>query len=451
MVEAPYSDVRREALAALADGEPQRAFALFRWTLEYPSALGSTEAWQDALTIFAQICAAMDGDEIVPPALEVARDPDDAAALLGLGIQLIEHSLHGIAATVLTRAHALTPGREQILTELVGALSGSQYHHDACRVLREAGAVIDESFPCRYLLAFNALMTGDIEEPRRLLSALEAMTLAYAGPNNSFLFMVGQLRQMLERAAALSRVSVLDEQDLRGWHFIVNGGLLLHLSPYGFNEGMNGRYAYTHDSEARCLMGICRLQAVLAAWDAAPPRVYVLPHRESGALAHAAAGVLGLPVEPWPEGGSEAPGLIVVYDLDALSGDLLQTLYPHRPGQMLFCHAACWTAEPPFVADVTTYLYQVNKTPWDMGTRPKGDGEPEEPLGEAKVEVDVEELGAKIASAALPEGTLEDLPALIEVAAAMAKATGEAAAGAFRGEGNRRRQRKDSPVKSSHF
>jgi hypothetical protein len=63
----------------------------------------------------------------------------------------------------------------------------------------------------------------------------------------------------------------------------------------------------------------------------------------------------------------------------------------------------------------------------------------------------VEELGAKIARAALPDGALEDLGALVEVAAALAKVTGEAAAGAFRCEGNRRRQRKDSPVKSSHF
>jgi hypothetical protein len=173
----------------------------------------------------------------------------------------------------------------------------------------------------------------------------------------------------------------------------------------------------------------------------------VLPQRESGVLAHAVAGVLGLPAEPWTEGGSEAPGLIVAYDLDALSGDLLQTLYPQRPGQLLFCHAACWTAEPPFVADVTTYLYQMNRTPWEMGSRPEADDEPKETLDEASVE----ELSAKIGSAALEEGALDDLPALVKVAAAVAKVKGEAAAGAFRAEGNRRRQRKDSPVKSSHF
>lgn len=448
MVDTPYSDVRREALAALSARDPQRAFALFRWTLEYPATLESIDAWQDALTVFAQICAAMEGDELVPPARQAARDPDDADALFALGNQLIESSLHGIAATVLTRAHAIAPEREPILIELASALAGSHYNHDACRVLREAGSIVDESFLCRYLLAFNALMTGDVEEPRLLLPALEAMASLDAGPKSSFLFMVGQLRQMLARAAALEGVSALDEQDLRGWHFVVSGGLLLHLSPYGFNEGMNGRYAYTHDAEARCLMGIRRLSAVLAAWKATPPRVYVLPHRESAALAHAVARELRLPAEPWPDDGTEAPGLIVVYDLDALSGDLLQTLYPQHPEQMLFCHAACWTAEPPFVADITTYLYQINKTPWETGLKPEAD---DDALPTTRNDGRVEDLAAKIVGAPLEERALEDLPALIGLATAMAKVTGEAAAGAFRREGNRRRQRKDSPVKSSHF
>ncbi len=432
MVDTPYSDVRREALDALSAGEPQRAFALFRWALEYPGTLLSDEAWRDALSVFAQISAEIAGDEFAEYVRRAANRPDDTINLYELGNQLIEQSLHGIAATVLMRAHQLLPGREQILIELVSALEGSQHNHDACRVLREAGTMVDESFICRYLLAFNELMTGDVDEPRRLLPALEQMAMRDSGPNNSYVFMAGQIRQMIDRAAALEDVSPLDGQDLRGWHFVINGALLLHLSPFGFDEGMNGRYAYTVDSDDRCLAGILRLDAALKAWKLSPPRVFVLPDRPSAVLAHAAARVLDLPAVPWPAGGSESPGLLVVYDLDALDGDLLQTLYPHRPGQILFCHAACWTSEPPFVADVTTYLYQMNKTPW------QADGT-------------VEELAGKIAAAKVAPDALADLPALTEIAEATAKVQGEAAAGAFRRAGNRRRQRKDSPVKSSHF
>jgi hypothetical protein len=432
MLDTPYSDVRKEALDALSAGEPQRAFALFRWALEYPGTLLSDDAWRDALSVFAQISAEIADDEFAEHVRRAANRPNDTINLYELGNQLIEQSLHGIAATILTRAHQLLPGREQILTELVCALEGSHHNHEACRVLREAGSIVDESFLCRYLLAYNALMTGDIEEPRRLLPALSEMARKDSGPNNSFLFMAGQIGQMLDRAAVLADVSPLDGQDLRGWHFIINGGLLLHLSPYGFDEGMNGRYAYTHDSDDRCLAAIRRLDAALKAWKIAPPRVFVVPDRESTILAHAVARVLDLPAEPWPEGGSESPGLLVVYDLDTLDGDLLQTLYPHRPGQILFCHAACWTAEPPFVADVTTYLYQINKAAWQAEGR-------------------VEELAEKIVTAKLTPEALSDLPALIEIAEATAKVKGEAEAGALRREGNRRRQRKDSPVKSSHF
>src|SRR5262245_12179790 len=168
MVDTPYSDVRREALDALSAGEPQRAFALFRWALEYPGTLPSDDAWRDALSIFAQIAAEMADDEFAEYVRRAANRPDDTINLYELGNQLIEQSLHGIAATVLMRAHQLLPGREQILIELVAALEGSQNNHDACCVLRDAGTMVEESFVCRYLLAYNAMMTGDVEEPEQL-------------------------------------------------------------------------------------------------------------------------------------------------------------------------------------------------------------------------------------------------------------------------------------------
>jgi hypothetical protein len=449
MLKTPYPDVRREALLALAAGDPQRAFSLFRWALEYPGHLGSYEAFQDALWVFAQIAAAIAEEEFAKHVEKAARDPNDVEALVALGAELIDQSLHGIAATLLARAHALEPGREAILVDFIHALEGIHQNHEACRVLREAGRAVEESFVCRNLLAFNALMAGDIEEPRRLLPALEAMAQRRSAPDNNFYYLARQLRQMLERAAAVRDVSLLDERDLRGWHFIINGGLLLHLSPYGFYEGMNGRYAYTHDSEARCFEAILRLEAVLSAFQIVPPRVYVLPDRDSAVLAHATAHLLEVPAEPWASGGSERPGLIVAYDLDRLDADVLQTLSPQRPGQLLFCHASCWTAEPPFVADITTYFYQRNKAPWQTGIVPviaddeRGSDRPTEDATET--------LAARILSATLEEGALADLPALLEFAAAMAKLSGDAAAGAFRAGGNRRRQRKDSPVKSSHL
>src|SRR5262249_55251727 len=141
----------------------------------------------------------------------------------------------------------------------------------------------------------------------------------------------------------------------RGWHFVLTGGLLLHLSPYGFDV-MRGRYAFVQDSEATCLEGIRRLEAVLGALELGPPRVLVLEDRASAILGHAAAEVLRLPVASWP---SDEPGLIVAYDLASL-GDL-QSLREYRPGQILWGHASCWTEVQPVAADFVTFLHQQNR------------------------------------------------------------------------------------------
>jgi len=47
-------------------------------------------------------------------------------------------------------------------------------------------------------------------------------------------------------------VTSLDRQDLRGWHYVLTGGILASLSPYGFDDGMTGRWAYLSDSVSRC-------------------------------------------------------------------------------------------------------------------------------------------------------------------------------------------------------
>jgi hypothetical protein len=57
---------------------------------------------------------------------------------------------------------------------------------------------------------------------------------------------------MLARAGIAHAVTSLDRQDLRGWHYVLTGGILASLSPYGFDDGMTGRWAYLSDSVSRC-------------------------------------------------------------------------------------------------------------------------------------------------------------------------------------------------------
>jgi hypothetical protein len=223
----------------------------------------------------------------------------------------------------------------------------------------------------------------------------------------------------------------------------------LHLSPYGLDEGMHGRYCYTQDSAGRCLEGVRRVAAVLEAWRVTPSRVFALPDRNSAALALACGRLLSVPVEPWPDGGSEAEGLVAAYDLATVEASVVQALAEHRPGQILWSHAAGWTREPPFAADLTTYLYQFNVGPWDGGLRVNAETNNPEPA--PPEEGTPEELAARIAEAELEPGALDDLSALATLARAVRTVPGEHGPGALRRGGQRRRQWENSPVPSNYF
>jgi hypothetical protein len=283
-----YPEARQTALESLDRGDAREAFSKFRWAMEYPGQVGDDPGrWRDALTVFGRIATALAGDEFGALVHRATLDPDHVQALYDLGYGLIEQGLNGIAATVLARANLLAPSQESIVAELACALERDLRFHEACRFLREAPELVEQSFLCRYLLAYNALMTGDLIEPREMIRGLDP------GADPTRVALADRIRQMLTRADAVRGVTPPNETDLRGWHFVLTGGVLLHLSSFGFEDAMRGRYAHTQDDPARCLEGIRRLDAVLDAWSIRPERVWLLPDPDSAGLGCAAGRVLG--------------------------------------------------------------------------------------------------------------------------------------------------------------
>ena len=440
-----YAAAKSKSLELLAAGDARGAFNEFRWQLEYP---GKVEPRQfaEALTTLAQISAKITGPDWAAHVHRAARRPNDVQALFDCGYQLIEQSLHGIAATVLLRAHKLDPAAEGVLSELTIALEGAGLNAEACRVLRGAPDLLRESSTCRYLLAFNTLMTADIDGARREIERVRVP----AGNDNAAI-MVGNVRDMLARADAIRDVTPLNDTDLRGWHAVVTGSLLLHLSPFGMDDGMSGRYAFTSDSESRVLEGINRLVAALDAWEKRPPRVLMLPGRESEALAVAAGEVLSLGVERFPL-HKHVEGLVVAYDLSSQPMEVLDVLAQHRTNRLLWSHATEWTSEGPFASDATTFLYQINHTPWQAG-RLRMDPEAGEAVKEQEAPGTARELADAVLNAECDLEAMSDLDALTKLAKAMRRLASDnpTAFGAFRTAGPRLRQRPDSPVKSSRF
>ncbi len=149
---------------------------------------------------------------------------------------------------------------------------------------------------------------------------------------------------------------------LRGWHYVLTGGLVAHHSPYGYDEPMHGRYAWLADSLDRIATGLQRVLPLARVLDV--PCVYAPPGRGHEIVATAAAAVLGVPVAPWPAVGVPAPGLVVIYDLADVAIADVQRLVQRREGQLVFAHASPWTSDCPIAPDITTLLYQSLVAPW---------------------------------------------------------------------------------------
>jgi hypothetical protein len=425
----------------LTTGDAREALAALRPLLAYPAAPEGA-LLREALGLLSEIGEELVGDQL-RDLLAWARDHDDPEALYDAGYALYEQKLHDLAATLLDRANRLSPGSATVVTELAANLEALLLHARAAAVLRASGLVETEPM-CAYLYGYNALLSGDLEAARPIAAALRELA------DESVAYMGGALAGMVARADAVRAAGQLGEADLAGWHLALNGAVLTHLSPHGFDEPMRGRYAFFCDSPGHVREGLDRLAVVLGAAGIAPPRVFALPDRSSRIVARAAAQRLGVPWEPWPAGGDDRPGVIVAYDLDLVgSGDALEQLRDHRPGQVLFAHASCWTDPFPYAPDVTTYLYQTNLAPWDAQlTRDPETGEvkPGEPDDAPE-----EELAARIVAAAGADesvSTRDELAALVRAARTV---PGDAAAGLFRNGGPRLRQRAGSPVRSNRF
>jgi hypothetical protein len=219
---------------------------------------------------------------------------------------------------------------------------------------------------CQYLYAFNAAMTGRLDVTRATLARLEVTADA---PETET--MRGAIEAIIERADRVAGVCALDDKDLRGWQYVLTGSLVIHQSPYGFDEPMHGRYAWLQDSNARIATAIDRLKPL--AGDV--PCVYAPAGRDHEILAHAVAKRLDLPLAEWPTIGVPAPGLVVVYDLAELPRAELTRLLPRRTDQILFAHASPWTSDFPIAPDITTLLYQSIVAPWAEHVTTAGRGD----------------------------------------------------------------------------
>jgi hypothetical protein len=317
----------------------------------------------------------------------VVADPDSPDRLYDLGFALIDAGVPAVAATVLWRCLSLVGDSEEVVCELVSALETAMAYEDAFAILAERAALREGSFLCQYLYAFDAAMTGRLDVVREVVGKLDATTPEHVS-------MKSTIERILERVDQVAGLAKLDRSDLRGWHYVLTGGLLLHRSVHGFPDPMNGRFAWLQDSYERIATGLDRLRGLVAS----VPCVYAVEGRDHEILAHAVAQRLGLPLAPWPTIGVPAPGLIVAYSLGELPRSTLSVLSQRRADQILFAHHSPWTHDFPIAPDVTTLLAQALRKPWDEWVKidPTTHDVARTPADDRPVEV----IGAEIAASA---------------------------------------------------
>jgi hypothetical protein len=349
------SDDDLAAIAGLiSDGDDQQAFARLRSRMNWPRGkdLPELAAW---VGLLGKLARGRESTALAELSAAVVRDPDSPDRLYDLGYGLIDAGTPAIAATVLWRCLQLVGDSEEVVCELVSALESALAHEDAFAILDAREPLRARSFMCQYLYAFNAAMTGRLDVTRATFDRLEVTPDA---PETEV--MRSAIAAIIDRADRVRGACSLDAKDLRGWQYVLTGSLVIHQSPYGFDDPMHGRFAWLQDSNARIATAIDRLEPLAAG----VPCVYAPAGRDHEILAHAVAKRLGLPLAEWPTIGVPAPGLVVLYDLAELPRAELARLLPRRAGQILFAHASPWTTDFPIAPDVTTLLYQSIVAPW---------------------------------------------------------------------------------------
>ena len=427
---------------ALKESDSSLALSVVRPFLDYPGRIEDDAMWNDIFTLFKSIVSPVLGEDSELLIQAVIDDPDSVEDLYDLAYLLYEEGLNGIAATLLRKALDVDPPNTKVITELSANLEVLMYFEEARRMLEESRVYFGDDSLCLYLLGFNSLMTGNIDDAQSMVENIEKDS------DETIQHMYRMLRGMVNRALALKKTRALDDKDLRGWHLAINGSILLHLSPYGFEVAMNGRYAFISDNYTLIKDGILRIGKILENTDVEIKAIIPLPDRGSRAIGIAASKILDIPILDWSDSDENTQGLIVAYDLDEIDDpEISIRLNNHAPQQILWAHASCWTNVFPFTADITTYLYQSKVAPWDAQLA----------YIEKEVQMSTEdesseiELADRIIEAELDDEYFDDANDVISLIESMKIVDVSDAPGIFQTSGKRLRFREGSPVRSNRF
>lgn len=428
---ADFGQALREFDQHLTTGDIPAATRALRTAATLPGLSQNHPLLDQLIAATARLAAAVGAEELAVAAQAFVDGPQ-AQTLFDVGVVACSTGLHEVAVPALQALQQSQPDNAVVTGQLAQAHESGRQHQAAVDVLRGC-TELEGDFFLQYLLAFNSIMCADLATARAVSGNWSPSGVDGAEQ------MAERITAMLDRADHVEAGGALMPADVRAWEYIINGSILLHLSPHGFDDGMLGRYAFLNDTVSQARYGIDRAGLVLTDWGRFPAGVMSLPDPGSQSLASAAAAVWGVPVLPY---SPDVPGLVVAYTSEVDFG-------PIGPGglggdQLLWIHTCQWLEEFYPAPDLVTQLVQVARPPWQpLTVDAQDDGSPQGG-GERLLQPDPTEWGQRIASAEVGE-----------LAQDAAKADDDANLRRFatlaRPYRTERRRWSSSPVMSSYF
>lgn len=393
----------QEASDALRAGNRVAAWRTLQPALTYPAGvqLGDAEFAQ-GLEILSHISNGRTSSQAKAALTTAQAKPRDIQALFDVGYLLLDSRLPEIAATALARGNELAPNIPVLINELSTALGETGCYTEAFDALRDAGRARQQDWHTRYLYCFNALMSGHLVEAR------QGFALLGSPQDDEASVRYERLARFFDRSREVAPCTSLDSNDLRGWHYVITGGLLTHLASGRAATG-NGRYRTVRDSYELIHEGVLRAATIFHSWDMCPSQVVYSNDPASEIMANVWHRRIGVPIRPFSSTDRHHEALFVAYDLAMADAGFVETLATRRAGQILCSHAASWTGEFSFASDICTYLYDRNIMPW--GTEPASAGA----------------IAGEVVATELTRASLHDLARLARLAATVGspKATGQ--------------------------
>lgn len=317
----------------------------------------------------------------------LAERGDDPQAFLNLGHYFIGTPNHRTAIPLLRRALSLAPGDVKVVCELAIALLGEFQPHEARAALLAVDLGDDPD--AVILLHHSRLLCGDTGGIQQFVVRQrppldDELASTPEGPAREeiqkSLDRLDQLEESLRRLTTIPQ----PERNLRHWHFIQYGAVILHVvSPVApvENRDMRGRYAGVAPTVEDIERIAARLIRLLAALDRTPQTVIALPDSDSLRVAETVAKAAGVPMEalPSPLANRSSQQMMEAFDRErdllALTGSLVVAAdnrrldaYPAfrqvRPEQTVFAFSHHWLAASSLTPDVSGFMCQTCRFPW---------------------------------------------------------------------------------------